>query len=84
MASERFRCPNCSVSLTKSPMAHILGQAHSYVVLSGTRTVRCPGCGGPIDAKAMIDGKYDEAEPSGCGTLVAIGVIVAILAWIFG
>jgi len=86
MVSERFRCPHCGVSLTKSPMAHILGQAHSYVVFSSRRTVTCPGCGGAIDAKRMIDGEYDEKEPvsSGCGILVAIAVIVAILAWIFG
>jgi len=66
MKEETFFCPHCSVKLTKSAAAWVLGEAGQGDIAEEVRPiVTCPGCGGPISTKAMVEGRYDDSNTMG-------------------
>ena len=84
MKSKTFYCPHCKVSLTKSAAAQVLGEADKYIAFGSSDVkVTCPGCGGTIDAQAMIDGKYDKLSnaPGWVSTVAYVILVVVTLVF---
>lgn len=66
MKPETFQCPHCHAQLTKSAAAWVLGEAGQGDIAEEVRPiVTCPGCGGPISTKAMVEGRYDYSNTMG-------------------
>lgn len=79
MPSERFVCPHCGRSLTKSAQAYVLGEMGRGAVMGSLPpAVTCPGCGGAIDTGKMIAGDYD---PPGFSAASIAPFLVAFAAF---
>ena len=80
-----FYCPNCRVSLTKSPQAQVLGELYSggssfFAMGDMPDHINCPGCRGEIDTMKMIKGEYDNRPFSAYDLVMLLAVLGGFFA----
>jgi len=92
MPEESFYCPHCNRHAKKSTQAYLIGESMAvggtFVVMGGMpETLRCPGCGGDIDMKKMLQGEYDARSGRAGGDasktfgLIIVAGLIALAAY---
>ncbi len=78
MKPTQFRCPHCRTLLAKNAQMQVLGEVKSFIAF-GSPTAACPSCGGEIDKKAIVEGKYDVKGPGLISMIFWFAVAVIVI-----
>ncbi len=72
---ETLTCPHCGRTLRKTAEVYVRGHLGGGAAGSSTASVPCPGCGGALDVRRMIEGAYDVRPASGWESLLSLGLL---------